>query len=94
MKYLNEKPEPYLMVWVFLFVNSNDSNEITIPTLNLLSKFKISRTTLRRIIDFGCKWTASGQQVDSNWTDKLLIINFPTIEGGQQVDSKWTEKRA
>ena len=64
MKYLNEKPEPYLMVWVFLFVNSNDSNEITIPTLNLLSKFKISRTTLRRIIDFGCKWTASGQQVD------------------------------
>jgi hypothetical protein len=90
MQYLNEKPEPYLMVWVFLFVISNDSHEVETPYLNLLTKFKISRTTLRRVIDFGCKWTTSGQQVDSKWTDKLLIINFTTIDGGQQVDSKWT----
>lgn len=70
MKYLNEKPEPYLMVWVFLFVISNDDGETNVSYSNILSKFKISRTTLRRIIDFGCMWTASGQQVDSNWTEK------------------------
>ena len=90
MKYLNEKPEPYLMVWVFLFVQSNENHEISIPYYTLLSKFKISRTTLRRIVDFGCNWTESGLKVDSKWTDKILIINFSIQEGGQQVDSKWT----
>ena len=56
-----------------------------------MSRFKISRTTLRRIIDFGCEWTESGQKVDKKWTDNLLKIIFVTHIGGQKVDKKWTK---
>jgi len=56
-----------------------------------MSRFKISRTTLRRIVDFGCNWTESGQKVDKMWTDNALKIIFVTKIGGQKVDKKWTE---
>jgi hypothetical protein len=56
-----------------------------------MSRFKISRTTLRRIVDFGCSWTKSGQKVDKIWTDNALRVIFITKISGQKVDKKWTE---
>lgn len=59
------------------------------PTSYLLSMFKTSRTTLQRIIDFGCEWKASGKQVESKWNHNLLIINVNDDVSGKQVESEW-----
>jgi hypothetical protein len=91
INYLSEKPDPYLRVWCFLYGRSDDKGVFESPYSFLMSRFKISRTTLRRIVDFGCNWTESGQKVDKMWTDNALKIIFVTKIGGQKVDKKWTE---
>jgi hypothetical protein len=91
IKHLSEKPDPYLRVWCFFYGESNASGvfETSIPFL--LARFKISRTTLRRIISYGIVWTESGLKVDSKWTDNTLKIIVVTEFSGLKVDSKWTE---
>ena len=91
INYLSEKPDPYLRVWCFFYGKSNDNGIFETPIPFLLSKFKISRTTLRRIISYAIVWTESGLKVDSKWTDNTLKIIFVTEFGGLKVDSKWTE---
>ena len=91
INYLSEKPDPYLRVWCFLYGRSDDKGVFESPYSFLMSRFKISRTTLRRIVDFGCSWTESGQKVDKIWTDNALKIIFVTKISGQKVDKKWTK---
>jgi hypothetical protein len=91
INYLSEKPDPYLRVWCFFYGKSDEQGVFESPYSFVMSRFKISRTTLRRIIDFGCEWTESGQKVDKKWTDNLLKIIFVIHIGGQKVDKKWTK---
>ena len=81
INYLSEKPDPYLRVWCFLYGRSDDKGVFESPYSFLMSRFKISRTTLRRIVDFGCNWTESGQKVDKKWT-----------ESGQEKEPKQAPK--
>jgi hypothetical protein len=41
----------------------------------MLSMFKVSRTTLQRIVHFGCDWKANGNKLESVWSNNLLTIN-------------------
>jgi hypothetical protein len=91
IKYLSEKPDPYLRVWCFFYAESDDSGVFETSIPYLLARYKISRTTLRRIISYGIVWTESGLKVDSKWTDNTLKIIFLTEFSGLKVDSKWTE---
>lgn len=91
INYLSEKPDPYLRVWCFFYGKSDANGVFETPIPFLLSKFKISRTTLRRIISYGVWWTESGLKVDSKWTDNALKIIFVIEFSGLKVDSKWTE---
>ena len=91
INYLSEKPDPYLRVWCFFYGKSDDNGIFETPIPFLLARFKISRTTLRRIISYGVWWTESGLKVDSKWTDNTLKIIFVTEFSGLKVDSKWTE---
>jgi hypothetical protein len=91
INYLSEKPDPYLRVWCFFYGKSDENGVFETSIPYLLSRFKISRTTLRRIISYGVWWTESGLKVDSKWTDNALKIIFVTEFGGLKVDSKWTE---
>lgn len=91
INYLSEKPDPYLRVWCFFYGRSDEQGVFESPYSFVMSRFKISRTTLRRIVDFGCEWTESGQKVDKKWTDNVLKIILVTQIGGQKVDKKWTK---
>ena len=91
INYLSEKPDPYLRVWCFFYGRSDEQGIFESPYSFVMSRFKISRTTLRRIVDFGCEWTESGQKVDKKWTDNALKIILVTQIGGQKVDKKWTK---
>ena len=85
---LLSKPEPYLKVWVYVYCNLNEEQSFSMPTSYMLSMFKVSRSTLQRIVDFGCEWKASGKQVESKWNHNSLNINWHGEVSGKQVESK------
>jgi hypothetical protein len=90
-KYLLEKPHSYIGVWTFFYANSDDDGVFTTPYPYVLSRFKLSRSSLQRIVDFGTKWAENGQKVGRKWADKELTIIFTTTISGQKVGRKWAE---
>jgi hypothetical protein len=90
-KHLIDKPHSYLGVWAFFYANSDESGVFRTPYSYVLSRFKLSRTSLQRIVEFGAKWAESGQKVGRKWADNELTIIFPTQEVGQKVGRKWAE---
>lgn len=91
ISYLLKKPDPYLGVWAFFYSNSNESGVFELPYNLVLVKFKISRTTLQRIVEYGCEWADGGQKVGRLWADKILKISFQEVVDGQKVGRKWAE---
>ena len=91
ISYLLKKPDPYLGVWAFFYSNSNESGVFEIPYNLVLVKFKISRTTLQRIVEYGCEWAENGQKVGRLWADKILKISFEEVVDGQTLGRKWAE---
>lgn len=90
MRYLLERPHSYIMVWSFMFANSNEDGVFSDNYQNLLSRFKLSRTSLQRIIEYGCSFTKiDGQKVGRKWADKTLEVIFVTEITGQKVGRKW-----
>lgn len=91
LKELLQKPSPYLQVWVFIYCNLNDDNQFQIASPYLLSKFNISRSTLQRILDFGCKWQGSGKEVAREWQGNVLKISWLNSVSGKEVAREWQE---
>ena len=92
IQYLLDKPQPYLVVWSYLFAYSNTEGVSTHQYHFLCSQFKISRATLQRIIECGVTWWAeSGQKVGRKWADKQLTISFLSDCFEQKVGRKWAE---
>jgi hypothetical protein len=77
-------------VWSFIYANSDEDGVFKGSYQNLLSRFKLSRTSLQRIIDYGCSFTLNdGQKVGRKWADKTLEVIFVTDVSGQKVGRKW-----
>lgn len=91
IEYLLKKPEPYLSVWGYFYSNSNDDGVFQMPYNLILVKFKISRSTLQRIVDYGCEWAEFGQKVGKVWADKTLTINMFDVVSGQSLGRVWAE---
>jgi len=91
LKYLINKPNPYLEVWVFIYCNLDDNKEFRIPVSFLLSRFKTSRTTMQRIMACSNDWARSGQEVGVKWANNELIVNWLCEVGGQEVGKKWAK---
>jgi hypothetical protein len=90
-KYLLQKPPIYLQVWAYIYANTNDEGVFRTPYAFVLSRFKITRSTLQRIVEFGAGWAENGQKVGREWADKELTIIFPTQVVGRKVGRKWAE---
>lgn len=88
---LLKKPSPYLNVWVYLYANSDDNGEFRIPSPYLLSMFKISRSTLQRILDYGCNWGASGKEVAREWQGNTLKVKWLNKVAEKEVAREWQE---
>jgi hypothetical protein len=91
LKDLLQKPSPYLQVWVFLYCNMDENNEFHIASPFLLSKFGLTRSTLQRILDFGCEWQGSGKVVARKWNGNELTISWLDNMGGKEVAREWQE---
>ena len=90
VKYLLEKPHSYIGVWSFIYANTDEQGVFHGNYQFILSRFQLSRTSLQRIIDYGCDFTQiGGQKVGRKWADKTLIVSMVTEIGGQKVGRKW-----
>jgi uncharacterized phage protein (TIGR02220 family) len=87
LSYLFLKPDSYVLVWTYILANSTKEGFEGNPML-LMSRFKLSKTTFRRIIDYGCNFE-SGTKVAQKWSHNKLIINNIKKVGGSQVAQKW-----
>ena len=78
-------------MWTYFYANSDENGVFTTPYAYVLSRFKITRSTLQRIVEFGTKWAENGQKVGRKWADKELTIIFTTEVVGQKMGRKWAE---
>ena len=86
-----QKPPIYLHVWAYIYASSNEDGVFKTQYVFLLSRFKITRSTLQRIVEFGAGWAENGQRMGREWADKELTIIFPTQVVGRKVGRKWAE---
>ena len=92
MRYLLERPHSYITVWSFIYANSNEDGVFRDSYQYLLSRFKLSRSSLQRIIEYGCSFTLNdGQKMGRKWADKTLEVIFVTAIDGQKVGRKWAD---
>lgn len=87
LKTLLDKPNVYLLVWSYVYANTNNGyGEIDVTLL--CSRCKVPKTTLRRIISYGVKGD-NGFNVDCKWFAKSLIISIDGATDGSEMVSKW-----
>ena len=55
----------------------------------MLSKFKIPKTTLHRILSCSTEWNESGMKVERKWNNNLLKISILSVVDGTEVERKW-----
>jgi hypothetical protein len=91
VNYLMQKSDAYVQVWVYFFANSNEKGEFESQYSFILSRFKISRSTLQRIVEYGCSWAENGQNLGRIWAGNTLKIIFVTEVVGQDLGRKWAE---
>lgn len=89
---LFQKPEPYLQVWVFIYSNSDSNNQFVSRASFLLSRFKLKKTTLHRILEFGCNFNQGGMKVERKWNANELIISFLSETSETKTERKRNEK--
>lgn len=77
----------YTTVWANIITESNNGSS-SLDSLVLCSKHGVSRTSLRRIVDFGC----DKFDVDSKWTRNNLVISNLKLSVGQKLDIKTNDK--
>jgi hypothetical protein len=90
VQYLLRKPDSYVLVWCFIYATARDGSFIANYS-SLLSRFKLSRTSLQRIIDYGCEFVEDGQKVGRKWAGNELTITLTTKISGQKVGKKRAE---
>ena len=86
------KPPNWWIFWWRTFADLSANNgEITYSQSAICSWLNVSRSTLRRVVEFGTEFNADEQQVVSKWSGGSLTINLLRHIDEQQVDSTRTD---
>lgn len=91
-KYLLQKPPIYLHVWAYIYANTNDEGVFEESTPIFLSKFKVPKSTLHRILSFGSEWNDNGTLVERQWNNNVLKIKVVEQVSGTLVERKWNKR--
>ena len=74
LKYVFEKPDKYVLVWAFI-LSKTKNNSCIIDKSHIQTRFKLNRTTFRRIVEYGNNYVGE-QKVNIKWTRNLLTVSF------------------
>ena len=87
--YLVSKPKSYLLVWAYIYSRLGDDNTGTIYLYEILTRYDVSKSTLKRIVDYGVG--VCGFKVDYKWISNTLHISLLGIETEPIVVPKKTK---
>ena len=93
------KPNTYLLVWGYIFSRLDDDNKGVIYLYEISVKYKLPKSTLKRIVSFGvslsgfkmdCKWISNSLHIKVlDYVDELKVVSERT-----KSESKMVVKRA
>ena len=86
---LVSKPNTYLLVWGYIFSRLNDDNKGEIYMYELLAKYNVPKSTLKRIVAYGV--SDCGFEMDCKWLSNTLHINIIDEFSETKVVSKRTK---
>ena len=73
LQYLILKPNNYVLVWAYIFSRLNEENKAQIHLHELLARYNVPKTTLKRIVKYGADYHNS--KMDYKWVSNYLIIS-------------------
>ena len=80
LQYLIVKPNNYILVWAYIFSRLNEDNKAQIYIYELLGRYKVPKSTLKRIVKYGSEYYSS--KMNYKWASNHLIISVLNISGG------------
>ena len=86
------KPPIYLQVWAYIYANTNDEGVYEESISIFLSKFKLPKSTLHRILSYGATWNGNGTIVERQWNNNSLKIKIIEQVVGTSVERKWNKR--
>ena len=89
IRHLLIKPDNYMLVWSYIFSRLDENNNATIHIYEIMSKYKVPKSTMKRIVDYGNSF--SGLKMDYKWISNHLNINIQNIVAEPKVVLKRTE---
>jgi len=89
IRHLIIKPDNYILVWGYIFSRLDENNNATIHIFEIMSKYKVPKSTMKRIVDYGNSF--SGLKMDYKWISNHLTINIQNVVDEPQMVSKRTK---
>ena len=83
---LISKPNNYVLVWAHIFSRLDDDNRAVIYLYEISSKYKVPKSTLKRIVDYGV--SVSGLEMDYKWISNSLHISLLDVVSEPKVVPK------
>jgi hypothetical protein len=77
-----------MLVWSYLYSRLNENNTATIYIYEIMSKYKMPKSTMKRIVDYGVQFI--GFKVDYKWIYNSLIISINDGVSEPKTTSKRT----
>lgn len=99
IKKLISKPNTYILVWAYIYSRLDEDNRGVIYLYEISSKYKVPKSTLKRIVDYGV--SVSGLNMDYKWISNALHISVLDLVSEPKVvpvrtksESKMVAKKA
>ena len=89
IKYLIVKPDSYILVWAYIYSRLDDNNCTSIYIFELMSRFNLAKSTMKRIVDYGMQH--SELNLDYKWISNYLHISGLNSVSEPKMVSKRTK---
>ena len=90
IKYLIGKPDTYMLIWTYIHSRLDENNEATIYIYEILVKYKVAKSTMKRIV--GCGYDFYGDNMVFKWFSNHLSIKLLDNVSGSVVVKKKIKK--
>lgn len=91
IKYLILKPNNYILVWTYIYSRLDEKDSATIYIHELMSRYKIPKSTMKRIVDYGMSY--DGLNLNYKWINNYLQISGLDIVSEPKVNKKRTDSK-
>ena len=81
-----------MLIWTYIHSRLDENNESTIYIYEILVKYKVAKSTMKRIVNYG--YSFYGDNMVFKWFSNHLKISLLDNVGGQVVEKKTKTKKS